>query len=57
MEQDPFIGREIGNYHILSLINSGAFGSVYKAEHLYLKERLCKRRSSFLLWNIVISCP
>jgi tetratricopeptide (TPR) repeat protein len=40
MVQDPWIGKEIGNYQIISLINSGAFGSVYKAEHLHLKERI-----------------
>src|SRR6266516_1192876 len=40
MVQDPLIGKEIGNYHILSLINSGAFGSVYKAEHIHLRGRI-----------------
>lgn len=37
---DPLLGKVINNYRILAEINRGAFGSVYKAEHLYLKHRL-----------------
>ena len=40
MEKDPLIGKKIGNYRIISLINSGAYGSVYKAGHIHLKERI-----------------
>ena len=32
-----FIGKEIGNYRITAEINSGAYGNVYKAEHVYLQ--------------------
>ncbi|GAC1350307.1 MAG: hypothetical protein NVSMB27_31560 [Ktedonobacteraceae bacterium] len=31
--------RNIGNYHLVSEIGSGAFGNVYRGEHLYLKNR------------------
>ena len=34
------IGKEIGNYRILTEINSGAYGSVYKAERVHLKGRI-----------------
>src|SRR5258708_38354747 len=40
MDGNGFIGKEIGNYRIIREINSGAFGSVYKAEHTHLKERI-----------------
>jgi serine/threonine protein kinase len=29
---DPIIGKTIGNYHVLSLLGRGGFGSVYKAK-------------------------
>ena len=32
---DPWIGKQVGNYRIFEIINSGAFGSVYKGKHLY----------------------
>src|SRR5437667_5360569 len=35
-----FIGKEVGNYRITAEINSGAYGSVYKAEHVHLKGRI-----------------
>ena len=40
MDGNDFIGKEIGNYRITTEINSGAYGSVYKAEHTHLKERV-----------------
>jgi serine/threonine protein kinase len=36
MDASSLIGQEIGNYRITTEINSGAFGSVYKAEHTHL---------------------
>src|SRR5258708_37868301 len=39
MNEKGFIGREIGNYRIIAEINSGAYGSVYKAEHTHLAGR------------------
>jgi hypothetical protein len=39
LDKNDVIGREIGNYRITAEINSGAFGSVYKAEHIYLHGR------------------
>ena len=40
MDRNSFIGTQIGNYRITAEINSGAFGSVYKAQHMHLKERI-----------------
>ncbi len=34
-----FIGKQIGNYRVVSEISSGAFGSVYQAQHFILRER------------------
>src|SRR5258706_4935383 len=31
---DPFLDQQIGNYRILTRINSGSFGSVYQGKHL-----------------------
>jgi len=40
MESDrSFIGKQIGNYHIVAEIAAGSFGSVYKAQHHILSER------------------
>ena len=39
MKDMDFIGKQIGNYHLVAAINSGAFGSVYRASHAYLAER------------------
>ena len=33
------IGQQFGSYTIIEAINSGTFGSVYKAQHAYLKNR------------------
>jgi serine/threonine protein kinase len=35
-----FTGREIGNYRIVAVIDSGTFGTVYRAEHLVLSKRV-----------------
>ncbi len=40
MDGNSFIGQEIGNYRITVEINSGAYGSVYKAEHIHLHGRI-----------------
>ncbi len=40
MDDQDLTGIEIGNYRIISEINSGAFGSVYKAEHAHLSKRV-----------------
>src|SRR5260221_9739457 len=40
MDGSGFVGTQIGNYRITAEINSGAFGSVYKAEHMHLKARI-----------------
>lgn len=32
--------RLIGNYRITAEINRGAYGSVYQAEHIYIKGRI-----------------
>lgn len=34
---DPWIGKQVGNYRIVEIINSGGFGSVYKGKHLYFE--------------------
>jgi serine/threonine protein kinase len=39
-EHADFVGKSIGNYRIVSLIASGAFGTVYRAQHQHLSERL-----------------
>jgi hypothetical protein len=31
-----FIDKEIGNYRVVAAINSGAYGNVYRANHLHL---------------------
>jgi serine/threonine protein kinase len=39
-DQGNYVGKSIGNYHIVTLIGSGGFGSVYQGEHSILKERV-----------------
>jgi len=39
-DQGSYAGTSIGNYRILALIGSGAFGSVYQGEHSILTERV-----------------
>src|SRR6266699_4412979 len=36
---DPFLGRQIGNYRLIALINSGNFGSVYQGRHIIFTEK------------------
>jgi ATP-dependent Clp endopeptidase proteolytic subunit ClpP len=31
---DPLIGKQVGNYHILTKINAGSYGSVYQGKHI-----------------------
>jgi tetratricopeptide (TPR) repeat protein len=38
--EDRYIGKQIGNYRITSALNSGAFGRVYKGEHIILTHRI-----------------
>jgi serine/threonine protein kinase len=40
MDEKDFVGQVIGNYRITTEINSGAYGTVYKAEHMHLSERI-----------------
>lgn len=35
----PSIGEQIGNYRLVEVLASGAFGRVYRAEHTLLKQR------------------
>ena len=39
MEQDRYIGQQIGNYRLVAQLDRGLFGCVYRAEHLILKKR------------------
>src|SRR5437588_8450217 len=36
--ENPLIGKQIGNYHILAEINSGSFGSVYQGRHVVFED-------------------
>ncbi len=38
---DPFIGKQIGNYRVLSVIGEGGMGKVYRAEQTRLKLPVC----------------
>lgn len=38
--EDRYIGRQVGNYRITSVLNSGAFGRVFKGEHIILTHRV-----------------
>ncbi len=33
------IGKQIGNYRVVAELGTGAFGRVYKGEHLFLTQR------------------
>ncbi len=39
-DENSLIGKQIGNYRVVAEINSGAFGSVYQAQHIILRERI-----------------
>src|SRR5579859_6432892 len=38
-QHDTYVGTQIGNYRVTSLLASGGFGSVYLAKHTILSER------------------
>ncbi len=38
--EDSYIGKQIGNYRITDLFDSGSFGRIYRASHLYLPNRV-----------------
>ncbi len=40
MQNNLYLGKQIGNYRITSEIASGSFGSVFLAHHVYLKQRI-----------------
>lgn len=48
METHGLIGQEIGNYRIIASINSGAYGTVYKAEHTYLHQYIVAIKLLFM---------
>ena len=37
---NSYVGKLIGNYRLVAEVGSGAFGNVYRGEHLYLKHRV-----------------
>ncbi len=39
-DENNLIGKQIGNYRVVAEINSGAFGRVYQAQHIILRERI-----------------
>src|SRR5260370_8679340 len=39
-DENNLIGKHIGNYRGVAEINSGAFGRVYQAQHIILRERI-----------------
>ncbi|GCE48304.1 serine/threonine protein kinase [Thermosporothrix hazakensis] len=39
MEQNTFIGQQLGSYKIVEALDSGGFGSVYVAQHVILTRR------------------
>jgi serine/threonine protein kinase len=38
--ESTYIGKQIGNYRVVSEIGSGSFGVVYRAEHVFLPNRV-----------------
>ena len=40
MSYDALIGKTIGTYQVVSFLDSGGFGAVYKGQHLFLKNRV-----------------
>lgn len=37
---NSYVNKQIGNYRLVAEVGSGAFGNVYRGEHLYLKHRV-----------------
>ncbi|GAC1651457.1 MAG: hypothetical protein NVS4B12_22250 [Ktedonobacteraceae bacterium] len=40
MTEDSYVGKQIGNYRITDLFDSGSFGRIYRATHIYLPNRI-----------------
>ncbi len=40
MTEDGYVGKQIGNYRITDLFDSGSFGRIYRATHIYLPNRV-----------------
>ena len=40
MTEDSYVGKQIGNYRITDLFDSGSFGRIYRATHIYLPNRV-----------------
>ena len=40
MIEDGYVGKQIGNYRITDLFDSGSFGRIYRATHIYLPNRV-----------------
>ncbi len=38
--EDGYVGKQIGNYRITDLFDSGSFGRIYRATHIYLPNRV-----------------
>jgi tetratricopeptide (TPR) repeat protein len=38
--EDNYVGKQIGNYRITNLFDSGSFGRIYRATHIYLPNRI-----------------
>ncbi len=38
--EDNYVGKQIGNYRITDLFDSGSFGRIYRATHIYLPNRV-----------------
>lgn len=38
--EDSYVGKQIGNYRITDLFDSGSFGRIYRATHMYLPNRI-----------------
>ncbi|GAC1357419.1 MAG: hypothetical protein NVSMB38_39760 [Ktedonobacteraceae bacterium] len=38
--EDGYVGKQIGNYRITDLFDSGSFGRIYRATHIYLPNRI-----------------
>ncbi len=38
--EDSYVGKQIGNYRITDLFDTGSFGRIYRATHIYLPNRV-----------------